>query len=1364
MRGAISPYRALFVRALIRLPLIIFALVFLWLIGGRARVLAADSFDSSVLTSGTLFIEAEDADFGHGQFVTNKKIGMDGPYDGGAYKNLGTQADAGFDWQASGPDGQLYRPNTGISAGEENGSNGHDRGTFQVKDSWTLGWNDPGEWYNYTRMFPSAATDYVAFAHASSGGNPINIELDEITAGVGLDDSQQIKQKLGVFAPGSPTAGWNTLELFPLTDDGGKLITVRLGGKTTLRTSMMLHSNEDVDYYAFVPVTGPFVRVDWTPASVQVTLYDTTSAVDAGSVSLKMNGVAVTPSINQVNGRTMAQYDVPIAFAAGSSKLLEIFYADADGHTYSSTSSFIVPNYLTVSPATAVVPDASKPGFAWNYSQVDSTGDYLENSNARTEAQLQGLLGDNTGDPTAQGAALGPAAQGADRTAPFNFEVAGPINFDKLGVQFGFFPDNVAQMPGSPGINGTTFQAAEALTYLDLPAGYVTMGVASDDGFRVTTGANFKDVFATRLGEFDGVRGTTETLFSFVVLEAGVYPFRLIWENGGGGSNVSWYSVTQGGSRHLIGDASDPEAIKAYRAKLSPVTPAYIKSFWPIAGAVPAPSVAPAVAIVLSDVGTAVDQSSISLKMADAYVSPTISKSGPDTIINYMVSAAFPEGAVVPLELSFSDSAGTSRSVNTLFTTEITTKSFVPGTLFIEAEDADYDHGKYVTNERIGMDGPYSGGSYNGLGTVNDTDFDWFSASFINLPYRPLTGLSVDKRSEGTDRGLFQVTDSWTLGWNGQGDWQNYTREFPVGAGNYKVYGRFASAAPIKVRLDQVIAGQTLEDSQQVKATLGYFDPRRSTLGWENYEIFPLVDDSGTPAIVNVASKITLRATTLPEGLQEIDYYAFVPVPLITAQPLSQTVAVGNIVNLSVGASMNGSPLFFQWQQRAFGAPTFTDIAGATSASYSTPLLTPGDDQVQYRVVVSTTGYSTNSDIATVTVEFPLSMVSDSDGQKIQFNSTLNSFYPVEANGSFPSGGWVTVAGVSGTGSLMQVTNHDAFSMAQRTYRVSNNGKVSQYAGFKHLGLPGNSDTLVSMPFIRPAMDYGTIASISAGVIKVSAANQWVGNQWTYAVGIRTNTYFVLLLNGTMEGSYYTITGNGLDTLTLDLEGGALTGVSPGDSIAIVPYWTLGTIFSGGQGVNASTSPANRSTEVLIPDLTDSGINLSASRSCYFWNGAWRQVGQGTAIKNDDVILPDMPFWVRQNVSTATDLLTQGALLSSKMRIPLRRNGTGKQDNFVSLQRAFSFSLDASGLISSGVFQPSTSSAARTDQLLTFDNTPIARNKSASGCYYNLSGGWRKIGAAAANVGAELVFAPGTGAIVRMDSTGPVVWTNERGY
>src|SRR5262249_17738411 len=133
----------------------------------------ARAFDESVFTTNTLFIEVEDADYGHGNFVTTNHIGMDGPYPGGSYTNLGDIKDLNFDWSATleanaRTDGVVYRVNTGLNAGKHNGSGGKNRGTFVVTDWWTMGWNGEGDWHNHTRVFPSTPQSYFVFAHAAS--------------------------------------------------------------------------------------------------------------------------------------------------------------------------------------------------------------------------------------------------------------------------------------------------------------------------------------------------------------------------------------------------------------------------------------------------------------------------------------------------------------------------------------------------------------------------------------------------------------------------------------------------------------------------------------------------------------------------------------------------------------------------------------------------------------------------------------------------------------------------------------------------------------------------------------------------------------------------------------------------------------------------------------------------------------------------------------------------------------------------------------------------------------------------------------------------------------------------------------------
>jgi len=70
---------------------------------------------------------------------------------------------------------------------------------------------------------------------------------------------------------------------------------------------------------------------------------------------------------------------------------------------------------------------------------------------------------------------------------------------------------------------------------------------------------------------------------------------------------------------------------------------------------------------------------------------------------------------------------------------------------------------------------------------------------------------------------------------------------------------------------------------------------------------------------------------------------------------------VGQTATFSVVAS-GTSPLSYQWQKA--GAP----IAGATSASYTTPATTSSDNGTQFRVVVSNSAGSATSNTATLTV------------------------------------------------------------------------------------------------------------------------------------------------------------------------------------------------------------------------------------------------------------------------------------------------------------------------------------------------------------------------------------------------------------
>ena len=64
----------------------------------------------------------------------------------------------------------------------------------------------------------------------------------------------------------------------------------------------------------------------------------------------------------------------------------------------------------------------------------------------------------------------------------------------------------------------------------------------------------------------------------------------------------------------------------------------------------------------------------------------------------------------------------------------------------------------------------------------------------------------------------------------------------------------------------------------------------------------------------------------------------------ITSQPASTAVGVGSTATFSVGVS---GPVFYQWKKNG------TAIAGATSASYTTPATTLADNNSKYSVTVT---------------------------------------------------------------------------------------------------------------------------------------------------------------------------------------------------------------------------------------------------------------------------------------------------------------------------------------------------------------------------------------------------------------------------
>jgi len=346
-------------------------------------------------------------------------------------------------------------------------------------------------------------------------------------------------------------------------------------------------------------------------------------------------------------------------------------------------------------------------------------------------------------------------------------------------------------------------------------------------------------------------------------------------------------------------------------------------------------------------------RSSTILMVDGVVVNPSITKS--DNRLSVEYEAVFNPGSKHTASVQFLDASGKPTVYSWQFTTSPLNKT---GTLFIEAEDFDFDGGKSIFDQRIGMDGDYTGGSFAGKGGVNGIDF-FSKFRTNNQKYRWTTQVGAGRwppNRRDRNRGNYEVEVDYSVGWGTPGDWQNYTRYFPERKTKYIAFlgqgpGTDSGAKRI---LSQVVSG--FGTAQQNVQILG------EALG-ENDLVCFTNKNTGLPAVFELSGKVTLKVIQEWGGF---DYLAFVPmddenIPAVKifSQPQSVATILGESIALAVGAT---NAKFFQWTKD--GNP----LPGATNATLTFTNVQPtriGD----YRVVVSNGAGSVTSSVATLNIK-----------------------------------------------------------------------------------------------------------------------------------------------------------------------------------------------------------------------------------------------------------------------------------------------------------------------------------------------------------------------------------------------------------
>jgi hypothetical protein len=111
--------------------------------------------------------------------------------------------------------------------------------------------------------------------------------------------------------------------------------------------------------------------------------------------------------------------------------------------------------------------------------------------------------------------------------------------------------------------------------FVDLPCTMISKPQGAELKALMATGETTVKIKADGSKKLAFNNGVANQSFVFKIDQAGVYPLRLVWFEGGGGAHLEWYSFDDQGTRVLLNDRSNPKALKAFqtRAFVPPVNP-----------------------------------------------------------------------------------------------------------------------------------------------------------------------------------------------------------------------------------------------------------------------------------------------------------------------------------------------------------------------------------------------------------------------------------------------------------------------------------------------------------------------------------------------------------------------------------------------------------------------------------------------------------------------------------------------------------------------------------------------------------------------------------------------------------------------
>ena len=279
--------------------------------------------DSRALMVGAFVVEAEDFNFGGGKTLPGANVmplaesyfaGQDGlpgidfhlvsqsspdPLDfGNAYRNGWAESGVVMGEPPTAPE-----PLGNVDIIQSTAAANLMRPDYTMTQNYKVGWNDPGEWYQYTREFdPAGIWTFGAVALVARDGlrtNRFAAVLELVTG-----DPTQTNAATRVIGEisGDGTGGWDSFDYLPFRVPGGAgVASFPLNGKVTVRYRVT-EGDADLDALLFYRIIHedrmcacpPFVPSDWQSIIVDPTAKTITAwPVSRDSGFLRVDGKVI---------------------------------------------------------------------------------------------------------------------------------------------------------------------------------------------------------------------------------------------------------------------------------------------------------------------------------------------------------------------------------------------------------------------------------------------------------------------------------------------------------------------------------------------------------------------------------------------------------------------------------------------------------------------------------------------------------------------------------------------------------------------------------------------------------------------------------------------------------------------------------------------------------------------------------------------------------------------------------------------------------------------------------------------------------------------------------------------------------------